>query len=339
MKNHQLKSNASTGWLWKMSLRDWKASRKKLYLIIASIVLGISAVVAIQSFGANLKAQIKEDSKKLMGADFIISSRQVPTKKLSFLLDSLGGATAKEINFASMAFFPKGEGSKLVKVSGYSGDFPIYGKLETVPAKAADAYFNHKGALVDATTMLQFDLALGDSIKIGKLTFSIIGSLKLIPGKSAISSSIIPPVFIPFNQLDSTGLLQAGSRVGYQYYFKTDSLKNLKVLEQKLEIVLDAENANIKTHTSAGESLGKAYNNFSMFLNLVAFTALLLGCLGIASATNIYIKEKKKAIAVLKCIGVTRKQTFLIYLFQILIYFRNSRSLLLRQILIFFVKL
>ena len=90
------------------------------------------------------------------------------------------------------------------------------------------------------------------------------------------------------------------------------------MLEQKLEIVLDAENANIKTHLSAGESLGKAYNNFSMFLNLVAFTALLLGCLGIASATNIYIKEKKKAIAVLKCIGVTRKQTFLIYLFQII---------------------
>lgn len=318
MKNHQFKSNASIGWLWKMSLRDWKASRKKLYLIIASIVLGISAVVAIQSFGANLEAQIKQDSKKLMGADFIISSRQVPTKKLSFLLDSLGGARAKEINFASMAFFPKNEGSKLVKVSGYSGDFPIYGELETVPAEAAVAYFNYKGALVDATTMLQFDLALGDSIKIGKLTFSIIGSLKSIPGKSAISSSIIPPVFIPSNQLDSTGLLQAGSRVGYAYYFKADSLENLKALEQKLEIVLDAENANIKTHLSAGESLGKAYNNFSMFLNLVAFTALLLGCLGIASATNIYIKEKKKAIAVLKCIGVTRKQTFLIYLFQII---------------------
>jgi putative ABC transport system permease protein len=319
MANHQFKSKATIGWLWKMSWRDWKASRKKLYLIIASIVLGISAVVAIQSFGANLKAQIKEDSKKLMGADYIISSRQAPTQKLSIIIDSLGGAKAQEINFASMAFFPKTEGSKLVKVSGYSGDFPIYGELETVPAEAADAYFNHKGALVDATTMLQFDLALGDSVKIGKLTFSIIGTLKSIPGKSAISSSIVPPVFIPSNQLDSTGLLKAGSRVGYQYYFKADSLQNLKVLERKLEIVLDAENANITTHTSAGEKLGKAYNNFSMFLNLVAFTALLLGCLGIASATNIYIKEKKKAIAVLKCIGVTRKQTFLIYLFQIIL--------------------
>ena len=318
MTNDQFKSKATIKWLWLMSWRDWKASRKKLYLIIASIVLGISAVVAIQSFGTNLKAQIKEDSKKLMGADFIISSRQAPTKKLSFLIDSLGGEKAEEINFASMAFFPKNEESKLVKVSGYKGYFPIYGELETVPKEAVHNYFENKGALIDATTMLQFDLKIGDSIKIGGLSFSIIGSIKSVPGKSAISSSIMPPVFIPYNKLKETGLLLTGSRVGYEYYFKTDSLENLKVLEQKLEIVLDAENANIKTHLSAGESLGKAYNNFSMFLNLVAFTALLLGCLGIASATNIYIKEKKKAIAVLKCIGVTRKQTFLIYLFQII---------------------
>src|SRR5690606_4981558 len=38
---------------------------------------------------------------------------------------------------------------------------------------------------------------------------------------------------------------------------------------------------------------------------------------GIASAINIYIKGKLRAVAVLKCIGATKKQTFLIYLIQI----------------------
>lgn len=318
MSTYQFKSKATLGWLLKMSWRDWKASRKKLYLFIASIVLGISAVVAIQSFGTNLKAKIKDDSKKLMGADYIVSSRQAPSNKLLSIIDSLGGSDAQEINFASMAFLPKSQSSKLVKVGGYKGLFPIYGELETEPTKAVTSYFNNEGALVDATTMLQFNLEIGDSIKIGKLTFSIIGSLKVVPGKSAISSSIMPPVLIPFDSLEKTGLIQTGSRIGYQYYFKADSLENLAVLEQKLDPILDQENAGITTHTSAGERLGKGYNNFSKFLNLVAFTALLLGCLGIASATNIYIKEKKKAIAVLKCIGVTRKQTFLIYLFQII---------------------
>ena len=79
---NQLKSKTQIGWLLKMAWRDWRSSRKKLYLFIASIVLGISAVVAIQSFGSNLKVKIKADSKSLMGADFIIDSRQVPTEKV-----------------------------------------------------------------------------------------------------------------------------------------------------------------------------------------------------------------------------------------------------------------
>ncbi len=55
----------------------------------------------------------------------------------------------------------------------------------------------------------------------------------------------------------------------------------------------------------------------SKFLNLAAFIALLLGCIGIASSVNIYIKEKLKAVAVLKCMGTSRKQSFLIFLIQI----------------------
>jgi putative ABC transport system permease protein len=313
----KVKQNIQLIWLFKMAWRDWRASRKKLYLIIASIVLGISAVVAIQSFGANLVQKIKEDSKSLMGADYIVNSRQSPTPKVIQIVDSLG-YKAREINFASMAFFPANGGSKLMKISAYEGVFPIYGEVETEPHNAYQNYGKKKGALVDATAMLQFNLTLGDSIKIGKIKLPIIGVLKSIPGKSAISTSIIPPVFIPFEYIAQTGLIQKGSRIEYKYYFQ-DVVSNLKELEGKLLPILDLEGADIDTHTSAGQQLGQGYSSFGKFLNLVAFTALLLGCLGIASATNIYIKEKKKAIAVLKCVGLTRKQTFLIYLFQIIL--------------------
>jgi len=318
MIKQNLEAPLRIGWLIKMAWRDWRSSRKKLYLVIASIVLGISAVVAIQSFGSNLKSKIKEDSKGLMGADFIIDSRQEPTPRVLEIIDSLGGAQVKEINFASMVFFPKNSGSKLMKVSGYEGKFPLYGALKTTPKEAAQTYKETQGALINATTLLQFDLKIGDSIKIGEITLPIVGSLKSVPGKSAISTSIMPPVFIPFELIEKTGLVQKGSRIKYQFYFLADQSLDLEKLERKLLPILDRESADLDTHTSAGKQLGEGYSNFGNFLNLVAFTALLLGCLGIASATNIYIKEKKKAIAVLKCIGVTRKQTFLIYLFQII---------------------
>ena len=180
MSKFELESKTKVGWLIKMAWRDWRASRKKLYLFIASIVLGISAVVAIQSFGNNLKVKIKEDSKSLMGADYIINIRKKPTQKVQQIADSLG-YKAREINFASMAFFSKNGGSKLVKVSAYEGAFPIYGKVKSLPENASETYKVEQGALVDATTLLQFNLTVGDSIKIGKISLPILGALESIP--------------------------------------------------------------------------------------------------------------------------------------------------------------
>ena len=73
----------------------------------------------------------------------------------------------------------------------------------------------------------------------------------------------------------------------------------------------------LDTHTSTSRRLGRRYENVGKFLNLAAFIALLLGCIGIASSVHIYIKEKLSAIAILKCLGASRKQSFLIFLIQI----------------------
>ncbi len=309
-------SKVAVQWLFKMAWRDGKASISRLLLFMASIILGIAAVVSIQLFSENLKQNIKNQSKALMGADFIIDSRQLPSSKVQAIIDSLNVA-ASEVNFVSMAAFPKNEGTKLVKVRAIEGNFPFYGVLDTEPANAAQNYQELGGALVDATLMLQFNLKPGDSIKLGKLTFPILGALKSVPGSTAVSASVAPPVLIPFRFIDKTELLQLGSRKEYQYFFVAPETMDLEALDKKIDPILDAENADLDTHTSTSQRLGRRYDNVGKFLNLAAFIALLLGCVGIASSVHIYIKEKLKNVAVLKCIGATRKQSFFIYLIQI----------------------
>lgn len=311
-----INSKLNFQWLLKMAWRDGKASLSRLMLFMASIILGIAAVVSIQLFSDNLKQNIQKQSKALMGADFIIDSKQEPSEKVTAIIDSLG-ADASEVNFVSMAAFPKNNGTKLVKVRAMEGQFPFYGTIKTDPVDAGASYQNLGGALVDATLLLQYNVNAGDSIKIGKLTLPIIGTLQSIPGSTAISSSVAPTVLIPFNLIDKTDLLQLGSRKEYQYFFKAPEV-DLDALSENLNPILEAENADLDTHISTSERLGKRYDNVSRFLNLVAFIALLLGCIGIASSVHIYIKEKLKSVAVLKCLGASRKQTFLIYLLQII---------------------
>lgn len=303
-------------WLLKMAWRDGKASGKRLFLFMGSIILGIAAVVSIQSFSQNLKENIGGQSKALMGADFLIDSNEPANERVQQIMDSLGGAGAKEVKFASMAAFVKNGETKLVQVRGVEGNFPFYGELETEPASAAADYQEKGGALVDATAMIQFDVRVGDSVKLGNITFPIVGSLITAPGSTGIGTSVAPPIIVPFEYMEPSGLLQKGSRLEYAYYFKSPEA-DLEQLDKKVDPLLDKQNADLDTHTSTSDRLGRRYNNVGRFLNLVAFIALLLGCVGIASSVHIYIKEKLRAVAVLKCLGATRKQTFLIYLIQI----------------------
>lgn len=284
---------------------------------MSSIILGIAAVVAIESFSDSLKANISSQSRSLMGADYIIDSNHPPNERVQAIIDSLGGPSGSEINFASMALFPKNGATKLVRVRGISDGFPFYGEIETQPSGAADKFRQEGAALVDATAMLQFGIVPGDSIKVGEITFLIAGALNSMPGGSALSSTVAPPVVIPYAFIERTGLIQQGSRLDYEYYFLAAPNEDMDALEESLNLELHNEGADIDTHTATSRGLGRRYENFGRFLNLIAFIALLLGCVGIASSIHIYMREKLPSVAVLKCLGASRRQTFLIYLIQI----------------------
>ena len=303
--------------MFKMAWRDSKASGSRLLLFMASIILGIAAVVSIQSFSENLEENIAVQSKMLMGADFVIDSNKPLNEKVLAIIDSLGGADGRSLEFGSMAIFPKSGDTKLVGVKGIEGDYPFYGELETEPIDAAKTYQESGGALVDATLMLQYGLQPGDAIKVGNTVFPIEGSLISAPGTSGVGALVAPPVIIPYAEVEGTGLVQVGSRIGYDYYFVAEPEQDLVELDRVVDPQLDVENADLDTHISTAEQLGRSYDNFGKFLNLIAFIALLLGCVGVASSVHIYVKEKLRSVAVLKCIGATRRQTFLIYLLQI----------------------
>ncbi|WP_176621039.1 ABC transporter permease [Flagellimonas chongwuensis] len=310
------KNNAGFLWLLKMAWRDGKASYGKLLLFVFSITLGVAAVVSVHSFSRLLKENIALQSKSLLGADYVIESDKPVNDKVQGIMDSLGGSDAKEINFLSMAAFPGNNGTKLMEVRGVEGGFPFYGDLETDPSSAKNSYLDN-GALVDATTMLQLNLKTGDSIKLGAVTLPIAGALENVPGSTSVFGAIAPPVLIPFQFIENTGLVQTGSRIEYKYYFRADEGQDMALLSEKVEPVLDAEEADLDTHLSEARRLGRRYENFGKFLNLVGFIALLLGCVGIASGMGIYVQMKIKSIAVLKCLGASKKQSYLIFFVQI----------------------
>lgn len=301
-----------------MALRDSRKNRSRLLLFISSVIFGIAALVAIYSFGYDLQKNINDQAAELIGADLAISSGNPIDKKLQPLIDSLGDRKSMQQSFASMALFPKSNGTRLVNVRALQGAFPYYGSLETTPVQAASTFRTGQQALVDATLMLQFNAVVGDSIKIGDISFKIAGVLNKAPGQTGISSSVAPVVYIPLQYMPQTGLAKTGSRIEYSYFYKYDKPVDMTALVKSIGPRLEKDDIRYETVAMRKENTGRFFGDLTRFLSLVGFIALLLGCVGVASAMQVYIKEKISSIAIMRCLGVTGTKAFLIYLIQII---------------------
>jgi putative ABC transport system permease protein len=304
-------------WLFTMAWRDSRRNRSRLLLFISSIILGIAALVATFSFGYNLQNDIDKQAKTLVGADLVVESNKPTPASLKPLLDSIGDMRSQERSFASMVYFVKDSGTRLVQVRALDGNYPFYGALETSPAAAGRNFRKGMQALVDKTLMLQFNAAIGDSIQVGDLKFAIAGILNKAPGRNTISTTVAPPVYIPLQYLDSTGLVQKGSRIAYNYYYKFNNEAAIQQVVNTLEPKLDQAGMDYDTVEERKRNTGRSFEDFTQFLSLISFIALLLGCIGVASAIHIYIREKISSIAILRCLGVNSTQAFFIYLIQI----------------------
>lgn len=305
-------------WLLKMAWRDSRRNHSRLLLFGSSVILGIAALVAVYSLGDNLKKNVDVQAATLIGADLEISGNKPATEPIVQILDSVSNIQSQERSFASMIYFPRSNGSRLVQVRALEGGFPYYGKLETVPANAEATFRNRRAALIDRSLMLQYDAKPGDSVMIGELSFIIEGSLLKAPGQTGLSASIAPVVYIPLQYLDATGLLQKGSRINYRYYLKFNKPTDPAALIGNIEQRLETDGFYHETVDSQKEDTGRSFRDLTYYLEIVGLVALLLGCIGVASAIHIYVREKIGMIATLRCLGAKSSQAFLIFLIQII---------------------
>jgi putative ABC transport system permease protein len=310
--------HAFNTWIGKMAWRDSRSSRKRLFLFMSSIILGIAALVAITSFGRNLEEAIHAQAKTLLGADLVIHSRQPWTPEAEAFVQSLGGEQSRETNFASMVSLPKNGSTRLADVRALEGRFPYYGKFQTAPASAADTFKEGPLALVEEGLMLQFGAEVGDQIQIGEFTYRIAGRLQKIPGEASVEFTG-PRIYIPMAYLSQTKLLQRGSLASYKAYFKFDPTVDVDVLVAKIDSDLTKHRLRSDTVRERQAEMGQAIENVYRFLNLVGFIALLLGAIGVASAVHAYVKQKIGTVAILRCVGARAKQTMAVYLVQAMV--------------------
>ncbi|QOI98577.1 MAG: ABC transporter permease [Flammeovirgaceae bacterium] len=305
------------GWVWRMALRDARHNGSRLALFMASLVAGIMAMVALDSLNNGLQKDIDRNAKELLGADMLVNASRPFEPELISLFDSIPHPQADEADMASMVLFVNSGNSRLIRLVALRGAFPFYGKIETLPADAYEKMKTGGHALLDETLASQYEVSSGDTIKIGNYRFPVAGVVTKIPGGGGILATFTPSVYIAWADLDSTRLVQYGSRVNYRKYIKTASDAQAVELAGKLKPLARKYGHGFDDVEERKRELGEAFQSVYRFFSLLAFIALILGCIGIASSVHLYSREKRAEVAVLRCVGSSGWQAFNIFFIQI----------------------
>lgn len=305
--------------LLSLAFRESRFARRRLFLFLSAVSLGVAALVAVQGFASTMQREVSEQARAMLGADLQLRAREPfgprSTETLVTLADD-GFDVARVTSFASMARHTETGAARLAQVRAVEPGFPFYGTIETAPAEQWSALHEGRNAVVDPALLVALGADIGDSIAIGEAEFQIIGELRRLPGDIEIASSFAPRVFIPAAHLGATELLGFGSRVTYEAFLRIPEPGLAELIEDRYRPVWRAERVQSRTLREQQEQMDDALGSLSRYLGLVGVFALLLGGIGVASAMSAYMSRKVDSVAVLRCLGATSGQVFAVYLLQ-----------------------
>lgn len=300
----------------------WRESRhglRRVGLYMASITLGVAALVSIHSFRDDVARSVREEAEVLMGANARIGAGRVLPDTIEAIVDSLaaaGVATARVTTAPSMVLAAGGERVRLLQVRAVESGYPFYGAVRTSPAGLWDAGIRPGWALVDPAVLTQLLVQPGDSLVIGGMRVLLAGTVEDLPTDLGFQTAIGPRVYVAAGALEEAGLLGFGSLARYEVYLRIPDVEDRNALHDRYEETFAEAQIGFTLAEEQARSISNGIRFLGRFLALVGLAALLLGGIGVASAIHVYIRERRPGVAVLRCIGAHQGTVFLAYLLQ-----------------------
>jgi len=281
-----------------------------------AIVSGIAALTAIHSLKTSVERGIDSEAKSLLGSDLRVSSRKEITIEEVDRLAKMASRVSREISFPSMMRFLPDEGVRLMQVRGIEGDYPFYGKVETRPTEAWERLQTEGGVLVEPAILDQFSVAVGDRVELGGIQLKILGVIDKPAPRGSRFSGFAPEVYVKLTDIERSGLLGKNSMAGYQVHLEIPNAPSSRQLKDKVREDFPDSRWRMETPENRRENLGKALDNFQMFLGLIGLASLALGAIGVAGAVHAHVTRRIQTIGILRCLGCPGNLAFGIYFAQ-----------------------
>lgn len=286
---------------------------------MASITLGVAALVSIHSFRDDFARSIQEEADVLMGANARLEDDVPFGPDVVAVLDSLESAgvpVARVTTASTMVYAPSSEVVRLFQVRALEEGYPFYGEVRTAPEGRWGAHLEPGRVLVDPAVLSQMGVQVGDTLVLGRERLEIAATVDDLPTDVAYQTAIGPRIHVSPETMERAELLGFGSLARYEAYLAIPDVSARRALRETHEETFRAAGVRYRLAEEQARSLSNGVRFLGRFLGLVGLGALLLGGVGVAAAIHVYIREKRPGIAVLRCIGAGQSTAFLAYLIQ-----------------------
>ena len=287
---------------WRLLVRDWKSG--ELTVLGVALVIAVTSLTAVAFLTDRVGHAVELRAAESLAADLRLGSSQPLAERYLDLARENGLQTASMISMPSVVF--DGDRSTLAAIRAVTSAYPLRGRLKTAPrllvmAEETNAIPAAGEAWATTRLLARLGADAGAIISVGKATLKVTRVLDFRPDQGWQFVDLAPTLLMNIADLESTALIQPGSRVSYRLLF-AGQRKEINTFKPKLEKLLtdgeqlsDIENTNPQIR-SAMDRAGK-------FLNLASLVSVLLAAVAVAMAARRYAVRHRDRIALLKCLG------------------------------------
>ena len=309
----------------RMALREIRASWQRLLFFFICIAIGVGSIVALRSVIQSVRVALAGEARSLLASDVMITSNRPWSGKVLEALrgeERAGRISARSEGTEIPTMVRPADGSKpgtrMVELRAVDAGFPFYGSLTLREGRYSHSLLKDHGAVVRPELLTQFGLSVGDRITIGTQPFEIRGVITAEPGRRLGAFTLGPRVIIDQADLAGTGLLAFGSRASYQQLLRVPAAA-VDPLSEDLRQAFVNEFVGVRSYRRSEDQMGENLTRAENYLSLVGLVVLILGGIGVSSVTRVFVQQKVRSIAILKCIGSTSGQMLAIYMTQVLL--------------------
>ncbi len=296
--------------------REWRAGEIRVLLL--AVALAVASLTSVAFFGDRVKQALGREANTLLAADLAIASDHALDPGFAGEARRLGLRVSSSAAFLSMA--RAGKKNLLAGIKGVEPGYPLRGGLRVAPAPfAADAPTRalpgSGQAWLDSRAAAELGARVGGEVELGAARFKITQIITFEGERGGNFMALAPRVLIAAADLDRTGLVQEGSRVGYRLLLAgtDDALATFRTWSgprlargEKLEDVRDAR-----------PELRQILDKAQRYLGLAAVLTVVLAAAATHMALRRYVQRHFDQYALLRCFGASQRRLIGLYFMQL----------------------